>query len=248
MKNTVNKILKKEIIEVVNNKKILFEREGYWLKKYNCATNSKYYNLTNTSNCGLLVDGKTKEELKAIAAKRLATMKPIQKQTTMKMVQARKNWSTEKKQAYKEVCSRASKLKWKKMTSEQKAARMQKILNTKNNLPEWKKQLTSKKHSEQSKKWWASLTLEQRKEHGMNAGGKNKGRINSDIARKNISDGVKRYILNMSEADKKAKIKRYKTISTKISATRWCNDGIKNYRKTSEQIKLLGYKIGKVRQ
>lgn len=236
----------KEVLDIQSNKQLMLERESYWLTKLNCAANPQYYNITNTAGGGHLIDGKTKEEQQAIFAKGAATRKPKQKLLTEKMVQTRRNWSNKRKQDFKKVCSQASKKSYANMTPEQKVNRIQKILETKKNLPAWKKEITSKKRAESMKKRWDSLTPEQRKAYGKRAGGKNKGRRNSEIAKKNISEGVKKYILNMSESDKIAKAIRNKIVSNKISNLKWCNDGINNYRKTTEEINLLGYKTGRV--
>lgn len=195
----------KEILEILPNKQIMLQRENYWLNKFNCAIDSQYYNITNAASGGHLIDGKTKEEQKAIFAKRTATRKLQQDQHTYKMVQSRKNWSEKRKQEFKKTCSLASKKKWAAMSSEQKANRLQKIVETKKNQPLWKKKLISKKHSELSKKWWNTLTPEQIKEHGKKISQKTKGKIRSETVKQKIRDGVKQYYLNMSETDKKSK-------------------------------------------
>ena len=82
---------------------LLLEKERYWLEKFNCATNSKFYNLTNVAGGGFMSDGKTEEEKKIIREKQEVNRRLKRKQTAQKMKRTKQNWTDEQKKANSEA-------------------------------------------------------------------------------------------------------------------------------------------------
>ncbi len=233
----------KEIIETQPTRQIMLERESYWLNELKCATNTQYYNMTNTAGGGCLIDGKTEEEKRIIIAKQTAGRKIKQKQIVKKTLQTRQKWTEDQKLKNKIALSESHKKSYARLTPEQKAARIQKISDTKSNLPKWKKAITSKKHSERAKRWWNSLTLEQKIERGKKCGESQRGKIISKKQKEQIRNTLIEYNKKLPKHIKEA---RNKMNSVKMSMKKWCNNGIKNFRKTPEQIKELGYTLGRL--
>ena len=91
-------VFKKEILEIVDNKVHLLEREAFWLKKFNCANNPLFYNLTNVAGGGFMSDGKTKEERDKIREKQEVGRRAKREQTVQKMQRTKQNWTKEQKE------------------------------------------------------------------------------------------------------------------------------------------------------
>ena len=233
----------KEIIEIQPTKQLMLEEESYWLNKLKCSTNPEYYNMTNTAGGGCLIDGKTEEERKNIITKQAAGRRPKQKQITKKMLETKRQWNEKQKLKNKIEMSKSHKEAYARLTPEQKAARIKKISETKRNLPKWKKAITSKKHSERAKKWRNSLTIEQKIEYSKKLSESQKGKIISEEQKEQIRNTLKQYQKSLPKHIKEA---RRRHNSMVMSMMKWCNNGIKNFRKTPEQIKELGYTLGRL--
>lgn len=212
---------KKEIIEIQPTKKLILEREKYWLDKFNCANNPLYYNMTNTAGGGCLIDGKTEEEKNKIIKYNIKTLE---------------NWrnslSPTEKEKERKKQSIATKNWWNKMSLKEKELwckeRIKKQKEIWENKPIAEKTKITKKRSNSQFKRWSKISLNEK-----------------DQFRKKISKALKKAHKNRS-LEQKALIAERR--SKMMTGTKICNDGVKNYRKTPEQIKLLGYKIGKVKQ
>lgn len=211
---------KKEIIEIVDNKDLLLEREKYWLKKFNCATNPKYYNLTNVAGGGFMSDGKTDEERKIIREKQEVGRRAKRKQTIKKMLQTKQNWTEEQKINYGKSISDAL-----------------------NNLPAWKKEQLGKKRGEASKLRFKNMSKKEKEQLRLKMKNiRRKLKITEEHKAK-TSSTMKLHYEQLSKKEKEARAKHMGDI---IRGKKWCNNGVKNFRKTPEQIKELGYTFGRL--
>lgn len=234
---------KKDVLEIFPTKQLMLEREEQLLFKLNCATDPLYYNMTNKSSGGYMMDGKTETEKERIITQQTMKRKLKQDEITKKIISSWHNRTEEEKQKFKDKRSQIAKETYAKLSDEQKIARTRKILETKKNLPEWKKNITSKKHSDFFKKWWSSATKEQREVWAKRCSETQKGKTVSEEQRQQIKKTLIEYNKNLPKSIRQALNKKN---SIKMSMTKWCNDGIRNYRKTPEQIKNNGYFLGKL--
>jgi len=235
---------KKDILEIFATRQLMLEREEHLLSGLNCATDPLYYNMTNKSYGGCMMDGKTLNEKKKIISEQTRKRKLKQEEITKKFISTWHNRSEEEKQKFSIKRSQIAKETYAKLTEEQKAARIQKITETKKNLPEWKKNITSKKHSEAFKKWWDGITPEQREVHAKRCGDTQRGKVVTQEHRQQIKKTLIEYNKNLPKHVREIMNKKN---SIKMSMKKWCNDGVRNYRKTLEEIETGGYFLGKIK-
>jgi hypothetical protein len=211
----------KEILEIQPSKQLLLERENYWLNKLKCATDSRYYNMTNTAGGGCFLDGKTEKERQKIINESIQRLRKWHNSLSL----------TNKLKERKKL-SKIVKKWWKKMSCEEKKEWCEKrILRQKeiwNNKSIAEKTAITQKRSQGQLKRWKNMSKEEKGLRG-----------------KKISQILKAVHKNRTPEQRALIAKRR---SKMMIGTKICNDGVKNYRKTLEQIKLLGYKIGKVTQ
>lgn len=212
---------KKEIIETQPTKQLVLERENYWLSKLNCATSSQYYNMTNTASGGNLLDGKTKKEKQKIINENIQRLKKW-----------KDSLSAIEKQKEREKLSNIVKSWWKRMSLEER-------------------QVWCKKRIAKQKEIWESKSIT---EKNIISEKKSQSQLNrwKKTSNKEKKLRCKKISLALKAAHKKRSTEQKALIAERrskmMTGTKICNDGVKNYRKTPEQIKLLGYKIGKVTQ
>lgn len=211
---------KKEIIEIVDSKDLLLEREKYWLKKFNCAVNPEYYNLTNVAGGGFMSDGKTDEEKKIIREKQEVGRRAKRKQTVKKMIQTKQNWTEEQKNNYGKAISSAL-----------------------NDLPDWKKKELGKKRSEAAKTRFESMSIKEKEKLRIKMKNVRKKLVITDEHKQKTANTMKMRFQQLTEKDKKARAEHMGNI---VRGKKWCNNGVKNFRKTPELIKELGYTLGKL--
>lgn len=236
----------KEILEIVADAEILKEREEYWLDKLQCATDLNYYNVTDVGGGGDLIKFKSIKEKTDIRQRQRNSREKKRDEINKKILDARNNWTEEQKLKNKIRCSIASKKRYASMTSEQKAARIQKIKETKKNLPVEVREATKILRIKKLKQAWKKKTPEQiaeRSQKAFKTALANNSLKRSDEIKKKISKSVSLYYNNLPNDIKE---KRALHISEKISTLKWCNDGRRNYRKTLEEIKVLNYNLGKL--
>jgi len=246
LKKYGNENFVKEILEIVADAVILKEREEYWLDKLQCATDLNYYNVTDIGGGGDLTKFKCLEEKTDIRQRQRNNREKKREEINKKIVDTRNNWSEDQKLRNKIRCSIASKKRYANMTDEQKVARIQKIKETKKNLPKEIQEATKKLRKEKIKEAWKKMTPEQITERSRKiyeTALKNNSYVRSDEIKKKISKSVSLYYNNLPNDIKE---KRALHISKKISTLKWCNDGRRNYRKTLEEIKVLNYNLGKL--
>jgi hypothetical protein len=231
---------KKEIIEIVNNKDLLLEREKYWLEKFNCAINPKYYNLTNVAGGGFMSDGKTDEERKIIREKQEIGRRAKRKETVKKMLLTKQNWSKEKKQALGKAISdgKTKQPEWKKRETGKKISLAKRYV--------WQT-LTEEeklKHGEMLSKKWQVLTEEEKLKHGEKMKKIRSKQIMTSERKIKTSNTLKNNWKNLPDNVKKIRVEHMGNI---VRGKQWCNNGTKNFRKTPEQIKKLNYILGKIK-
>lgn len=211
---------KKEILEIVDNKERLLEREAFWLKKFNCANNPLFYNLTNVAGSGFMSDGKTKEERDIIREKQEIGRRAKREQTIQKMLQTKQNWTKEQKEHLSRSISESLK-----------------------NLPKWKKKRKSKMISKKNKERFKNMSLSQKEEYSAKMKQVRAKRLITEEQKQKTSVTLKNTLKNLPQTAKNLRIKHLGNI---VRGKKWCNNGVRNYRKTPEQIAVLNYKLGKM--
>jgi hypothetical protein len=211
---------KKEIIEIADNKDLLLEKERYWLEKFNCAINPKFYNLTNVAGGGFMSDGKTSEEKKIIREKQEVGRSLKRKQTAQKMKQTKQNWTDEQKKANSEAVKKG-KLK----------------------TPQWKRKEINEKMSELQKHNWQNLTEQEKLKRIKKLKEMRNKQVITTERKTKTSDTLKDNWKKLPDDLKELKIQHMGDI---VRGKMWCNNGVKNFRKTPEQIKELNLELGQI--
>lgn len=210
----------KEIIEIVEDKNFLLERERFWLKHYNCANNSQFYNLTNVAGGGYMSDGKNDEEKKNIQEKQEIGRRAKRKQTVQKMQHTKQNWTEEQKQHLSVAISTALK-----------------------NLPEDVKMRKKAAVSNATKRRFEKMSQEEKNEYCKKMKEIRSKQTMTDKRKQKISETMKQVYINLSKEQQELIIKRMGDI---VRGKKWCNNGIRNFRKLPEEINKLGLTIGKL--
>ncbi len=234
----------KKVLEIVPDNINLLQREQFWLDKLRCAESNEYYNVSPVAGGGNLIKLLSTYKQKSIRKKQQLSRNKSINQSVRKMLKTRSEWSDSKRQEMHYKCSEAAKARYKNLSNIQKKKRIQKIITTKANKSAEEKRVTSLKHSNAIKKWYATLTaneliiLHQKRAAG------NRGKLKGSTTKQKIANSVSQYYNSLSIAQKE---ERAKKIGKTISQTKWCNDGNKNYRATQETINNKKLVLGRIK-